>query len=218
VKGETFATNGKGVFGVANNGNAIHGQSSNGYAGFFDGRVRVTGFLEKAGGGFVIDHPLDPANKTLVHSFVESPDMMNIYNGNVTLDRRGRATITMPAYFEALNRDFRYQLTAIGAPANLYVAAEIKGNTFRIAGGRPGMKVSWQVTGVRQDAWANANRPKIEKGKPGKERGTYLHPEAFGQPKEKGVIHARHSAARQLPSAETSKETTAAKRTAPSQR
>jgi len=125
---------------------------------------------------------------------------------------------TMPAYFAALNREFRYQLTAIGAPANLYVAQEIKGNTFKIAGGKPGMKVSWQVTGVRQDAYAEKHRIKVEEEKTGEERGTYLHPEAFGQPKEKGVAHARHSASRQLPKEETSKGTTAAKRTAHSQR
>ena len=32
---------------------------------------------------FVIDHPLDPANKYLSHCSVESPDVMNLYNGNV---------------------------------------------------------------------------------------------------------------------------------------
>jgi hypothetical protein len=122
----------------------------------------------------------------------------------------------MPAWFDALNKDFRYQLTALGAPANLFVAAEIKGNTFRIAGGRPGMKVSWQVTGVRQDAYAEQHRVRVEEDKPAAERGTYLHPEAFGQPKEKGVNHARHSASTPQPEGETSKETLALKRTATS--
>ena len=81
------------------------------------------------------------------------------------------------------------------------------------------MKVSWQVTGIRQDAWANANRPQVEKGKPGTERGTYLHPEAFGQPKEKGVTHARQQpTSTPQPKPEPRKEATTAKRTAPSQR
>lgn len=82
--------------------------------GFYAGNLNVTGKLTKGSGSFKIDHPLDPANKYLSHSFVESPDMMNVYNGNITTDRHGLATITLPDYFEALNRDFRYQLTVIG--------------------------------------------------------------------------------------------------------
>jgi hypothetical protein len=48
---------------------AVRGQSinPNGFAGLFVGRVRVTGFLQKAGGGFTVDHPSDPANKYLSH-------------------------------------------------------------------------------------------------------------------------------------------------------
>ena len=145
-----------------------------------NGNLNVNGNVNKSSGNFKIDHPLDPANKYLYHSFVESPDMMNIYNGIIVLDRRGVAWVELPNYFEALNQDFRYQLTAIGAPGpNLYIAKEISGNRFRIAGGKPGMKVSWQVTGVRHDEWANAHRTQVEVEKTGKERGTYLHPELF---------------------------------------
>ena len=143
------------------------------------GSLVVTGTVSKGGGSFKIDHPLDPENKTLSHSFVESPDMMNIYNGNAVLDRRGEAVVTLPDYFQALNRDFRYQLTCIGGFAPVYIAREIRGNSFKIAGGKPGMKVSWQVTGVRQDAYANAHRIPVEQDKPAPERGTYLHPDAF---------------------------------------
>jgi hypothetical protein len=143
------------------------------------GSLVVTGTVSKGGGSFKIDHPLDPENKTLSHSFVESPDMMNIYNGNAVLDRRGEAVVTLPDYFQALNRDFRYQLTCIGGFAPVYIAREIRGNSFKIAGGKPGMKVSWQVTGVRQDAYANAHRIPVEQNKPAAERGTYLHPDAF---------------------------------------
>ena len=160
-------------------------------AGYFDGNVQVNGTLTKNGGSFKIDHPLDPAHKYLYHSFVESPDMMNIYNGNVTLDQNGEAVVTMPRWFNALNREFRYQLTAIGAPGpNLYIAEEVKGNHFKIAGGTSSMKVSWQVTGIRKDAWAEAHRIPVEQDKPEKERGSYLHPELFGQPEEKGVTWA----------------------------
>jgi hypothetical protein len=152
------------------------------------GNVHVLNTLTKAGGSFMIDHPLDPANKYLYHSFVESPDMMNIYNGNTLLDANGEAVITLPDWFGALNRDFRYQLTALGTPGpNLYVTEEIVNNRFRIGGGAPGGKVSWQVTGIRHDAYANAHRIPVELDKPGAEKGTYLHPELFGAPPEKGI-------------------------------
>lgn len=174
------------TFGVV--GSATPGKIGN-YAGYFGGNVVVNGNLVKASGSFKIDHPLDPANKYLSHSFVESPDMMNIYNGNVVLDGSGAATITMPDWFEALNKDFRYQLTAIGKPSpNLYIAQEISGNKFRIAGGSPGAKVSWTVTGIRHDAYANAHRIPVEEVKEGAERGKYMTPEVFGKTAQQGIF------------------------------
>jgi hypothetical protein len=174
---------------------AVYGHGYGGttnYAGYFAGNVYVTGTLEKPGGGFKIDHPLEPENKYLQHSFVESPDMMNIYNGNVVLDDLGEALVELPEWFESLNRNFRYQLTAIGAPGpNLYIAEEISGNSFRIAGGESGMKVSWQVTGIRKDPWADANRIAVEQEKPAVEQGYFLHPEAYGKSIEQGVEWAR---------------------------
>jgi hypothetical protein len=146
------------------------------------GKVDVIGTLSKGGGSFKIDHPLDPANKYLYHSFVESPDMMNIYNGNVTTDGAGVATVTLPDWFEALNRDFRYQLTVIGQFAQAIVASEIGGNQFSIRTDKPDVKVSWQVTGIRQDAFANANRIPVEVEKAPGDRGRYLYPEAIGAP------------------------------------
>jgi hypothetical protein len=165
------------VFTVDANGNA-----------FLAGNLAVTGTLSKGGGSFKIDHPLDPANKTLSHSFVESPDMMSIYNGVTQLDAKGRAWVTLPDWFESLNGDFRYLLTAIGAPQpRLYVAEEINGNRFEIAGGKPRARVSWQLTGIRHDAYANAHRIAVEEDKPASERGYYLHPEAIGEPATKSV-------------------------------
>jgi len=157
-------------------------------AGYFSGNVTVTGVMSKGGGSFKIDHPLDPENKYLYHSFVESPDMMNIYNGNVILDARGQAWVELPEWFGPLNRDFRYQLTAVGAPGpNLYVAEKISGNRFQIAGGEPGMEVSWQVTGIRQDAFAEAHRIPVEEDKPENERGNYLHPREHGMAETAGI-------------------------------
>ena len=158
------------------------------YAASITGNLNVTGTLSKGSGSFKIDHPLDPANKYLFHSFVESPDMLNIYNGVAMLDARGSAWITLPEYFEALNQDFRYQLTSIGRPQpSLYVAKEVSGNRFRISGGKPGGKVSWQVTGIRHDAYADAHRIEVEVEKPPQERGLYLHPELFGAGPEQAV-------------------------------
>ena len=133
--------------------------------GYFKGNLTVGGNISKGGGSFRIDHPLDPENKYLYHSFVESPDMKNIYDGVATLDQSGEATITLPDWFEALNRDFRYQLTCIGGYAPVYIASEVAGNQFRIAGGRAGLKVSWQVTGIRHDAYAEAHRIPVEADK-----------------------------------------------------
>ncbi|ABF40336.1 hypothetical protein Acid345_1334 [Candidatus Koribacter versatilis Ellin345] len=189
----SFAT---GVYGEAfgSTSRGVEGYSDTGYAGYFNGNVYVSGSVSKSGGSFKIDHPLDPANKYLSHSFVESPDMMNIYNGIAVLDARGEAVVTMPEWFEALNRDFRYQLTSMGAFMPVYVAEEISGNRFKIAGGKPGKKVSWQVTGIRHDAWANANRIPVEEEKAGEERGTYVHPQLFGQPESAGVDYKRQQA------------------------
>ncbi|MHC4424935.1 MAG: hypothetical protein ACYSYV_02435, partial [Planctomycetota bacterium] len=136
----------KGVYGLSGDGTGVYGESVSGHAGYFKGTVRVAGALIKAGGSFQIDHPLDPENKYLQHSFVESPDMMNVYNGNVTLDENGQVVVQLPEYFEALNRDFRYQLTCIGGFAPVYIAKKISDNRFKIAGGKSGMEVSWQVT------------------------------------------------------------------------
>jgi len=181
-------TTGTGVYGTSPSGVGVWGVSSNNFAGYFDGPVQVTGLLYKGGGGFRIDHPLDPANKYLNHSFVESPDMKNLYDGVVTLDESGVAWIDLPEWFEALNQDFRYQLTPIGASMpNLYVAAPILDNRFQIAGGVPGLQVSWQVTGTRIDPYAQANRIPIEEAKPGLQQGTYLHPELYGQPESAGL-------------------------------
>jgi hypothetical protein len=193
------------VVGMSGNSAGLYCNSSFDYAAVLNGKVKITGNLEKAGGSFKIDHPLDPANKYLCHSFVESPDMKNVYDGVVVLDNKGKAEIELPNWFGILNKDFRYQLTAIGAPGpNLYIAEEISeantkysskssnknnNSSFRIAGGTSGMKVSWQVTGIRKDSWANANRIEVEDDKPDKERGYYLHPDLYGQPEEKGISH-----------------------------
>jgi hypothetical protein len=239
-----------GVAGFSESGTGLYGFSESGLAGLLDGNVRITGGVDisgpvtmtsdvnmsgpvtitgpltKPGGSFKIDHPLDPANKYLSHSFVESPDMKNVYDGVVRLDDNGEAEIELPDWFSALNKDFRYQLTAIGAPApNLYISEEIsdgvtttnyysngsnsnKNNNssrFKIAGGASGMKVSWQVTGIRKDPWANAHRIRVEEDKPATERGYYTYPELFGQPEEKGISRFAFSSRKRKERAATHK-------------
>jgi hypothetical protein len=197
IWGVNFAS-GLGVSGFSSGGRGVFGQSDTGWAGYFQGNVHVTGNVSKSGGSFKIDHPLDPEGKYLYHSFVESPDMKNVYDGVVTLDQNGEAWVELPEWFEALNRDFRYQLTCIGGFAPVYIAEEIQNNRFKIAGGKPGMKVSWQVTGIRHDPWAEAHRIPVEEVKPPQEQGTYLHPELYGQPEEKSVDWKDRQRIRQL--------------------
>jgi hypothetical protein len=185
VIGSTASPGGYGVFGYApTSGIAVYGLNADtaGWAGYFVGDLGISGTLYKGAGGFRIDHPLDPAHRYLNHSFVESPDMMDIYDGVATLDESGQAWVQFPEWFEALNQDFRYQLTPIGGSMpDLYIAQEVQGNRFLIGGGIPGMLVSWQVTGIRHDPYAEAHRIPVEEDKPPEEQGTYLHPELYGQ-------------------------------------
>jgi hypothetical protein len=164
-----------------------------GAAGLFFGSVHISGTLSKTAGSFKIDHPLEPADKYLYHSFVESPDMKNIYDGVALLDNSGSAWVDLPDWFEALNKDFRYQLTAIGAPGpNIHIAQKVANHRFLIAGGAPGAEISWQITGTRHDAYADAHRIPVEEAKPDAERGHYLFPSLFGRPEEESVFAVRH--------------------------
>jgi hypothetical protein len=192
-------------------GEGLYAFSNGGFAGFFVGDVDVDGNLSKASGSFKIDHPLDPANKYLYHSFVESPDMMNIYNGNVVTDADGNATVTMADWFETLNRDFRYQLTVIGQFAQAIVAQELVNRQFTIRTDKPNVKVSWQITGIRQDVWANAHRIPVEQEKPQGERGLYLHPELFGAPAEKSIAARKYPIVQKMLKEKASKSASLAK-------
>ncbi len=182
VGGESLSNNGDGVRGKATFGIGVRGESASGLAGLFVGPVAVSGVLTAGQKLFKIDHPLDPANKYLMHAAVESPELKNIYDGVVVLDTNGEALVELPQWFEALNRDFRYQLTCIGGVALVYVADEISEGHFRIAGGTPGLKVSWQITGVRKDAFAVAHPLVVEAEKTADERGRYLYPRELGMP------------------------------------
>jgi len=148
----------------------------------FTGDVAITGMKQ-----FVIDHPLDPDNQYLYHSVVEGPEQFNVYSGNVTTDSAGHAVVSLPRYFEAINRDLRYQLTVIVNFAQATVAAKVQNNQFTIRTDQPGVEVSWQVTGIRNDAHAKAHPFVAERPKKNEEIGTRFYPEDFNLPADRGV-------------------------------
>lgn len=164
VYGEAVATTGL-TFGVCGSNGGTQG-----YGVFALGDIGATGVKE-----FVIDHPLDPANRLLHHFCAEGPRPYNIYRGNATLGDDGEAWVELPAYFESINTNPTYQLTAIGAPAPmLHVAQLVKDGRFQIGGGAPGMQVSWCVTGERNDERVRT-RPAIdETWKPESMRGVLI--------------------------------------------
>ena len=188
-----YSTEGDGGYGIA----AYVGEGSNGFsgvAGYFDGDVYATGNISQGGSNVAqIDHPLDPANKYLNQASIQSSEMVNIYSGNVTTDELGLATVQLPDWFESENTDFRYQLTVVGGGfAQAIISKEVDNHQFTISTNASNVKVSWQITGVRQDAYAKAHPLTVEQVKPQRERGFYLHPELFGQPKEKQTEWGRN--------------------------
>jgi hypothetical protein len=193
-------------------GGSADSSAAQGYAGYFAGNVTVTGTVSAGAKDFEIDDPLDPANKYLDHASVESSEMVNIYSGNVTTDELGIATVQLPEWFESENTDFRYQLTVVGKFAQAIISQEISNHQFKISTNSSWTKVSWQVTGVRQDAYAKAHPLVVEREKPGVERGFYAHPELYGQPAEKQTQWARRpEAMRRMKAAQTPQKMSAAK-------
>jgi hypothetical protein len=186
--GSTAQTGGDGIYATRGTGTG-----TDGYAGDFFGDVFISGSVVASSKNFKIDHPQDPANKYLVHASIESSEMVNIYSGNVVTDELGNAVVKLPDWFEAENGDFRYQLTVLGGRfAQAIVSTEIHDHQFTISTNATGVKVSWQVTGVRQDAYAKAHPLVVEEPKGDRERGFYIHPELYGQPEEKQTTWARH--------------------------
>ena len=131
------------------------------------GDVAITGAISKGSGTFRIDHPLKDGY-WLQHSFVESPDMLNIYSGNVIADGYGRAFVKMPEYFKYINSDFRYQLTGWDAESKPYIEISLEntyGEWFTVSGIKPYGKISWYVTTVRSDEHAKKYPVEVEKKK-----------------------------------------------------
>ncbi|MGE0481193.1 MAG: hypothetical protein AB7Q17_12045 [Phycisphaerae bacterium] len=208
VSGRALSTSGRGVVGVAaaTSGTTygVYGQSDSpaatAYGVWAQGRLGASGTKS-----FRIDHPDDPSNRYLLHYAAESPEVINFYSETVTLDERGEAVVELPYYFAKINTRPRYQLTAVGAPMPaLHVTEKISESalrvgamagpdevvprcSFRIAGGAPGGEVSWEVKALRNDRWVRQHGAPVEVAKQEFERGTYQHPELYGQPPEKGL-------------------------------
>ncbi|GAB4553433.1 MAG: hypothetical protein Tsb0013_15860 [Phycisphaerales bacterium] len=177
VRGEATGAGGAnyGVYGLSS--------SPSGWGVFSAGRLGAAGTKS-----FCIDHPLAPEDWYLMHYSMEAPEPLNRYSGNVILDANGVGLVQLPDYFGAINTDFRYTLTAIGAPApNLHIAREVEGNVFAIAGGQPGMKVSWEVTARRNDAFVRQMGAPVEVQKAQQDRGRYLMPELYDAGPDKRI-------------------------------
>lgn len=190
VQGLSQSNTGRAVYGRTTSSTGVtygvYGDVSgnpDGFGVFSNGKLGSSGFKT-----FRIDHPTDPENKYLQHYSSEGPEPINEYSGNVLLESDGSAWVQLPDYFEMINIDFRYTLTAIGAPApGLYIASEVQDNAFQISGGQAGLKVSWEVKARRNDPYARAYAAPVVIEKQGIEIGKYLQPQLFGKPAAMGM-------------------------------
>ena len=106
------------------------------------------------------------------------------------LNENGEATVELPEYFSEININFSYYLTPIGGAApQLHVKEEVSGNSFVIGGGTANLKVSWVLYAERNDKYIqqNPNSKQVEVDK--RQKGTYIRPELFGQPDNKGMFY-----------------------------
>jgi hypothetical protein len=155
------------------------------------GKVWVNGDFTVVGvKAFTMDHPLDPTNKTLMHVAAESNEVINFYSGNVTTDANGKAIVTLPDYYEALNKDSRYQLTVIGSFAQAIINKEVANNKFEIATNQPNVKVSWEVKGVRNDAHMRKFPFQAVQEKGATQKGKYVDPAAYDKPESMRVSYS----------------------------
>ncbi|MBN1826711.1 MAG: hypothetical protein JW958_10620 [Candidatus Eisenbacteria bacterium] len=190
------------LVGYSTNDRALFASSVNSYAAKLDGNVYVAGNLSKAGGTFLIDHPLDPENKLLRHSFTESPEHLLIYRGKMKLDGAGEGTVALPGYFEALAKEEEamVSLTAIGRPFLAGAEWNARRNAFTVTG-PPGREVAWMVTASRDDPVIRRLDRPTEEGKPPDggicPRGRLLYPEAYGYPESKSRDYEERAALRE---------------------
>jgi len=193
VYGRATSTNGDaGVYGY--NGSGAWGAlgyytGGSVYAGYFSGNVRITGSISKGSGSFLIDHPLDPLNKTLRHNFVESPWNMCVYPGKVKLDATGKAEVKMPEYYKALVKEDEaiVQITPVGRPFLTGCEWSEDFSTLIIYG-EPDRDVYYTVMADRDDPVIHQLYKPVEeeKGNGNFTKGKLLYPKAYGYPEEMG--------------------------------
>jgi len=161
----------------------------NPYAGTNDWAVYANGKMGASGPkSFMIDHPLDPENKYLLHYSAEGPEPYNLYRGVVTTDASGRAVVHLPDYFEAANKDFSYYLQPIGTFAQVIVEEEVRNNEFVIRTDKPNVKVSWMVVATRDDPYMRYFwKPTVIEKSP-EQRGKYLIPQVYGKDDSYGIF------------------------------
>jgi hypothetical protein len=107
---------------------------------------------------FMIDHPLHPEHKYLIHSCLEGPEIAVFYRGEAQLEQ-GEATITLPDYFEALTRKEKRTVMLTSklegeAPVSMLAASVVKEGKFvvrMIDDKNPSQKFYWEVKAVRAD-------------------------------------------------------------------
>jgi hypothetical protein len=120
------------------------------------GNLNITGSISAGVKSFKIDHPLDAENKLLHHASIESDEMINIYNGRATTNSDGFVAIQLQDWMNALNKDFKYQLTVVGkdfSHAIVWEEIDEKGS-FIVKTSSPKTTVCWQVIGTRHDKYA----------------------------------------------------------------
>jgi hypothetical protein len=154
--GNNLVLRGVGATVGANNGSPIGAYTYGG--SWFDhwpsgtgGGVYVHGTFGADTKNFIIDHPTD-STRNLVHGCVEGPAAAVQYTGSATLNGAGRATVSLPSYFEALTftGGRTVHITLIGA-AGQVGADRPTGGRFTIYGPAGG-EVDWMVNALRKNA------------------------------------------------------------------
>jgi hypothetical protein len=130
------------------------------------GSLAVVGNVSKGGGTFLIDHPLDPDNKNLIHSFIEGPNCDLLYRGRVKLSK-GRAQVDVDVAakmtrgtFAALTQNVDFFITNATGNAKVRVEdiAAVKTGRFSIVADDPNSNdtVMWLVIAERADPYIKA--------------------------------------------------------------
>lgn len=185
--------NSAGVFGEAYYG--VYGtttDAANGWGVYSTDDLGAGGALWVTGAkNFLIDNPENPENEMLRHICIESPEALVVYRGKVKLNSNGEAVVEMPSYFKSLTKedDATVQVTCVGRPFGIGYEWNNDFNSF-VVYGDANREISWMVMADRDDPYMQKHNiptviPKDGSFK-GVKAGTYLDPESYDLPAEKG--------------------------------